>query len=66
LEYTNRSWIRAERPNDPFSIRDLDHLMPEDDGLRFVETWDTARRSGNNLRVRSRLRVPDSTSPRWF
>ena len=66
LEYVNRPWIRAQRPNGVFLVRDLDHLMPTDDGVRFVQAWDTARKSGNSLRVRSRLRVPDSSTPRWF
>ena len=66
MEYVNRPWIRAQRPSGVFMIRDLDHLMPKDDGVRFVDAWETARKGGTNLRVRSRIRVPDSPTPRWF
>jgi signal transduction histidine kinase/ActR/RegA family two-component response regulator/HAMP domain-containing protein len=66
LEYVNRSWIRARRPDGVFSVRDFETLMPPDDAARFDETWSQAFEKGDSLRIRCRLMTPDAAIPRWF
>jgi PAS domain-containing protein len=66
LEYVNQPWIRQHQADRALAVEVLEALIIPEDRLSFEQAWRSSLATGEDLRLRCRLHVSDTSPPRWF
>lgn len=64
LEYVNKPWLR-ERLDGSCTVADLARVIHLDDCAQFTSAWRISAATGEPLKVRCRLHVPEADHPVW-
>jgi signal transduction histidine kinase/ActR/RegA family two-component response regulator/HAMP domain-containing protein len=64
LAYVNKQWLR-ERLDEASTVADLARVIHLDDCAQFTSAWRSSVATGDPLKVRCRLHVPEADQPVW-
>jgi signal transduction histidine kinase/ActR/RegA family two-component response regulator len=65
LQYINKQWLRDRLDEGSSTVADLARVIHLDECRQFSEAWRVSLATGEPLRVRCRLHLPDSPQPVW-